>query len=253
MVLLRFVVAICCFRSLLTVNWICCVNAAHARGISSVARRTRNPLRKSSCVATTTVHSSYQCGCGATFKEASDAAAPVRNFSHFSLGFALLLVCNITSQPSLSFASFCTMPKCALLSVLAALMLPQLAQGHGYITNPQARSFNPNDGFYDDQAGNGAGSPVRFNPAPGICGDPFQDHASTNFAGTVGPIRGKAHAHLRKSSFSAITKVCASGARICTLRLSLACFGAACCWHSMCCLALVHRVVNVAPQPFMLH
>eukprot|EP00953_Heterococcus_sp_UTEX-ZZ885_P001950 1562-Heterococcus_DN1.PRE.1 len=81
------------------------------------------------------------------------------------------------------------MPTCALLCVLAALMLPQLAQGHGYITNPAARNYNPNDGFYDDHAGNGAGSPVRFNPAPGICGDPFQDHASTNFAGTVGPIR----------------------------------------------------------------
>jgi predicted carbohydrate-binding protein with CBM5 and CBM33 domain len=82
--------------------------------------------------------------------------------------------------------------KTALLSVFAAVMLPQLAQGHGYIKSPAARNYSPNDGFYDDQAGNGAGSPIRFNANPGICGDPFQGHTSTNFAGTVGPIRGEA-------------------------------------------------------------
>jgi hypothetical protein len=82
--------------------------------------------------------------------------------------------------------------KTALLSVFAAVVLPQLAQGHGYITSPAARNYSPNDGFYDDQAGNGAGSPIRFNSNPGICGDPFQGHTSTNFAGTAGPIRGEA-------------------------------------------------------------
>jgi hypothetical protein len=114
---------------------------------------------------------------------------PVRNFSHFSL-VRVLLVCNdhfTHSHSPRSFASFSMMPKRALLCVLAALMLPQLAQGHGYITNSAARNYNPNHGFYDDMSGNGAGLPVRFNPGPGICGDPFQDYASTNFAGTVGP------------------------------------------------------------------
>jgi hypothetical protein len=176
-----------------------------------------------------------------------DAAASEK-FLTFLIGH-LLLICHdhfTHSHSPRSFASFSMMPKSALLCVLAALMLPQLAQGHGYISSPAARSFNPNDGFYDDPAGNGAGPSVVFNPSPGICGDPFQGHAS-NFAGTVGPIRGE---HVQKLVLVQLQKVCPKWCSHLHTEIRKHCVVR--CRHSTCLFALVHRVVNVAPQPFML-
>ena len=77
------------------------------------------------------------------------------------------------------FASLCS----AVLAAACLMMHAHVVDAHGWLATPRSRNLISRGANFYASGGNGLGPiPFRAVGSPGVCGDPYQEQATTNFA-----------------------------------------------------------------------